>query len=306
MRGEASFLAGLALSGVLVACSASPPATRGPLPTPSPFKVGLEATPTDVAPTPSFCTGPRAVPIEASVPRRLSPMFADGIGGGPVYAVGLMDSAAVSLDNDTALAQGWPAKELWVINPRHRGPIALSGHNLVTGAPVWFSFSGGSVLRASTHPKLNGYDGGVGWTQFPSYLVFPQAGCYTVSAKWSTGSWHVTVAVGYGTAISPVAPAPEGSLAEARHSVLAAADLDPDHLGQGLSVLSATLETLAQANAAEGVELSTRTNPPSELVWKLWVKDRHGEGSCIVAPPSLGTPGLATTCSWTLRPAIRK
>jgi hypothetical protein len=305
MRGEASFLAGLILSGVLVACSASPPAARGPLPTPSPFKVGLEATPTDLAPTPSFCTGPRAVPITASVPRRLSPIFADGIGGGPVYAVGLMDSAAVSLENDTAVAQGWPAKELWVINTRHRGPIALSGHNLVTGAPVWFSFSGGSVPPTSTHPKLNGYDGDVGWTQFPSYVVFPQAGCYTVSAKWSTGSWQVTEAVGYGAAIAPVAPAPEGSLAEARHSVLAEVKLGPDHLVQGLSVLSATLETLAQANAAAGVE-SLSPNEPSELVWKLWLKDRRGEGSCIVAPPSLWTPGLATTCSWTLRPAVRK
>lgn len=305
MRGEGSFLAGLALSGVLVGCSASLPTTRGPLPTPSPFKVGLAATPTDVAPTPSFCTGPRALPITASVPRRLSPMFGDGIGGGPVYAVGLMDSAAVSLENDSALAQGWPAKELWVINPRYRGQIALSGHNLVTGAPVWFSFSGGSVPSTSTHPKLNGYDGSVGWTQFPSYVIFPQAGCYTVSAKWSTGSWRVIEAVGYGAAMAPVTPAPEGRLAEARHSVLAAANLDPDHLGQGLSVLSATLETLAQANAAGGVELSTRTNAPSELVWKLWLRDRLGKGNCIVAEPSLGTPGLATTCSWTLRPAVR-
>lgn len=305
MRREGSFLAGLALSGLLVACSTPSLSARSPLPTPTPFKVGLEATPTDLAPTPSFCAGPRAVPSEASVPRRLSPMFADGIGGEPVYAVGLMNSATVSLENDSAVAQGWPAKELWVINPRHRGPIALSGHNLVTGAPVWFSFSGGSVLPTSTHPKLNGYDGGVDWAQFPSYVVFPQAGCYTVSAKWSTGSWQVTEAVGYGAAISPVASAPEGSLAEARHSVLAAANLDPEHLGQGLRVLSATLETLAQANAAAGVE-SLRPYAPSQLVWKLWLKDRRGEGSCIVAPPSLGTPGLATACSWTLRPAVRK
>ena len=225
-------------------------------------------------------------------------MFADGIGGGPVYAVGLMDFATVSLENDRAVAQGWPAKELWVINPRYHGPITLSGRNLVTGAPVWFSFSG----PASTHPKLNGSPPGTGtsgiWTQDPSYVVFPQVGCYTVSARWSTGSWQVTKAVGYGPAVAPGAPGPEVSLAEARQSALTISTDDPNQPRHRLNVLSATQETLAEADASVGVELPVRTNPTSELVWKFWLKDRRGEGSCIVAPGTLGTPRLQTACSW--------
>lgn len=295
MRVLMGSLAGLGLAGTLVGCSASPPAPRNPLPTPTPFKSGLDATPTNLAPVPSFCAGPRAVPARAAVPRHLSSVFADGIGAGPVYAVGLMDSATISLENDHAVAQGWPAKELWVIDPRYTGPITLSGHNLVTGAPVWFSLEG----PTSTHPKLKGSPPGAGpsgiWTQDPSYVVFPRAGCYTVSARWSTGSWQVTEAVGYGPAVALGAPGPEVSQAKARRSLLAVDDLR----AHATRILSATVETLGEANAAGGVQLSTRSNPANELVWMFWLKGRDDEGSCIVAPPALGPPIPVTACSLT-------
>ena len=295
------------MAGGLVACSAPPAAQRPPVPTPTPFNVGLVATAADVAPTPTYCAGPRAVPASAGVPRHLTSSFADGIGAGPVYAVGPLDSATVALANDHAVAQGWPVKELWVINPRwHTGPITLSGHNLVTGTPLVFSFSDGSAPRASTHPKLKGSPewarkAGT-WVQYPSYVVFPSAGCYTLSATWTTGRWQVTQAVGYGQAVAAGAPGQEGLQAEARKSAVAAAKV----MGHGLTVLTATLETLTAADAAGGVQLSTRTYPGSELVWQLWLAGPRAKASCIVAaPPVVGSHTPPTACSLLAQPAVR-
>lgn len=242
------------------------------------------------------------MPAAASVPRQLSSNFADGIGAGPVFAVGPMDWGTVSLRYDHAIAQGWPVKELWVINPRHTGPVTLSGHNLVTGTPLVFSFSGGPASPSPTRPKLKGSPLGAAgsgiWAQDPSYVVFPEAGCYTVSAKWSDGSWQVTEAVGYGPA---VVASPDLSQTEARHLAVVAAD----RTGTGNRVVSTNLETLAAANASGGIQLSTRGNPPTEGVWMIWLKGRRDEGSCIISPPVFGLPKPTVSCAVTVRPSAR-
>lgn len=303
MRRAVATVAGVVLMGFgLSACAAAPRAPAQPLPTPTPFKAGTEATAANVAPTPAFCTGPRSVPAAAAVPRRLSSVFADGIGAGPVYAVGPMGSPTVSFVNDGAVAKGWPVKELWVMNPRwHTGRVTLRGHNLVTGAPVVFSFSDGSAPQ-STHPKLSGSPAWARkadvWTQAHSYVVFPAAGCYAISASWSTGSWQITEAVGYGQAVAPEAQDPEVDQAEARRAALTAVK----RIGHGLTILTGTLETLADADAAEGVQLPPRSDPGGYLVWKFWFSGSRAEASCIVVPGfNSGASTPETTCSLTVR-----
>jgi hypothetical protein len=88
---------------------------------------------------------------------------------------------------------GWRIKVLWVIEPGGSTPVTLSGRNLVTGAPLQFEIGVGSVSESPVldprHPAIPIQDGN--WKEFPSYLYFPSAGCYVLSASWSGGSWEM-------------------------------------------------------------------------------------------------------------------
>jgi hypothetical protein len=35
-----------------------------------------------------------------------------------------------------------------------------------------------------------------GWSEYPSYVMFPESGCYVVNATWAGGSWEQTFGFG--------------------------------------------------------------------------------------------------------------
>jgi len=154
---------------------------------------------------------PGAVPRNCPAgppPRVVSRDFTPAIGAGPVWAAGF--APGITLHVSTGNAQnakyltrtphGWEVKVLWVMRPGYRHKATLRGGNRRTGAPLWFQIRGGAP---STAPVLDprpskAIIGGVDrWAQFPSYLLIPQAACYSLEARWPGGSWRLTFAAGY-------------------------------------------------------------------------------------------------------------
>ena len=140
----------------------------------------------------------RAVPASAGTDRIVVTAVAAAVGSGPIRAAGPISFAEdVPLQHDDSMAHGWPVKTLWPVRQHTRGKVRLSGHDLSTGQPVWFS-----VSTLSRHPVLNWRHPTAaagpqeGWSQFASQVIFPGAGCYRIRATWARASWTLTVGVG--------------------------------------------------------------------------------------------------------------
>jgi hypothetical protein len=87
--------------------------------------------------------------------------------------------------------QGFRIKVLWVMNPRNEGPVLLNGENTDAGAPVRFHFEElGTVTRPELTPEIAGVSESE-WREFPSYLYFDRAGCFTVEATGKDSSWKL-------------------------------------------------------------------------------------------------------------------
>jgi hypothetical protein len=87
--------------------------------------------------------------------------------------------------------EGWGVKVLWVLEPRTSEPVTISGREVDTGSAMAFDPSNGPL---SDTMRLDPGDPGTpdrrkGWTEYPSLVLFPEAGCYTVQASWADGSW---------------------------------------------------------------------------------------------------------------------
>ncbi len=93
---------------------------------------------------------------------------------------------------------GWAVKVLWVVQPGTTEPVTLSGQEVGTGWPITFDPSNGSpsdTMRLDpSHPGTPSRR--QGWTEYPSLLSFPEAGCYIIKASWADGSWQR--ALGFG------------------------------------------------------------------------------------------------------------
>lgn len=83
--------------------------------------------------------------------------------------------------------------------------MTIRGINLSTGAPVHPSADGAEAMSTPTAMVLDPSDPTVlkedanrdaQWTQFPGGLAVPGAGCYSLEAVWSGGSWQMTFAAG--------------------------------------------------------------------------------------------------------------
>lgn len=188
------------LAGCSVPGRPAPRITRSP----APSGMTSSALPTPLASSaplgalPLSCPGPRATPKAAGISRRVLAAVSPAVGVGAVRVAGpIAGEEFVSLLQDQPMVHGWPVKALWLVRQGTKPPPVLSGVDLSGPEPVWFS-----VLTISTHPKLPWRDSNAasgpadGWSQFASEMIFPSAGCYLVSAKWSGGSWSVTVGVG--------------------------------------------------------------------------------------------------------------
>ena len=188
--------AATAAVGLLVACSGSsqstaPPtsATLGSVPSSGavePIARRLDASP-------EGCDGP------APHYERIARYFGSLAGGSPIWGgfyarfdeeTNAFHGTQAPLKND-----GWRIKVLWVIDPDASTPVTLSGRNTATDAPLKFETSGGGEVATNSpvldpaNPAIPIQDGN--WKEFPSYVYFPSAGCYVLSASWSGGSWQM-------------------------------------------------------------------------------------------------------------------
>jgi hypothetical protein len=90
---------------------------------------------------------------------------------------------------------GWFQRRLWLIEGTATAPVTLSGRRLGDDLPMWFSIGDPPPL---THPVLDPARPGIPvqhgtWREFPSYVFYPDTGCYQISAEWEGGGWTATV-----------------------------------------------------------------------------------------------------------------
>jgi hypothetical protein len=96
---------------------------------------------------------------------------------------------------------GWRIKVLWIMRAHvSAGVVRISGVNLDTEEPLWFQVSGESAQDPTPVLELDPSSGiqttGRRWAEFPSYLFFPRAGCYSIRATGEDDGWEVIVALG--------------------------------------------------------------------------------------------------------------
>ena len=96
---------------------------------------------------------------------------------------------------------GWPMKALWVIADGHGTPVQVEGCDCSDRRPLWFQLGDEEPEHRATLDPLNP---GIpvqhgGWREFPSYVIFPETGCYEITATWEDGSWNARIPVFTGT-----------------------------------------------------------------------------------------------------------
>lgn len=92
---------------------------------------------------------------------------------------------------------GSRVKFLWVMPPTREGPVEISGKNISSDASVRFDVE--EIATRDAVARLDPDFAGVGesgWSEFPSYLYFDGAGCFTLEASWASGEWSLTFGFG--------------------------------------------------------------------------------------------------------------
>jgi hypothetical protein len=184
------------------ASTPSPTATSVPFPSPLTRPLGL---------APKSC--PAGPPLDTFT---IDDTFGGGFVGGdvfagrsPVWTLYLNTGTTLSLESfaGTVTPSPYPAtKVMWIVGPNYHQPVTLSGHELSTGAPVWFDLSAvgsgpGNPMTTAVLDPANPNRGDTGntsglWNIWGILLYFFAAGCYQIDAAWAGGSWQVLVAVG--------------------------------------------------------------------------------------------------------------
>jgi hypothetical protein len=86
---------------------------------------------------------------------------------------------------------GFRVKVLWIMSPDHDESVTVAGRNLETDARVHFHFEG---LRPTSVATLSQDVAGVSeteWREFPSYVYFDRAGCFTLNMRSEAASWKL-------------------------------------------------------------------------------------------------------------------
>jgi hypothetical protein len=112
---------------------------------------------------------------------------------GGVYAPYNTKTNSFRLPPDTPHTKlGWRVKILWVVAPKQHDPIALSGRQTGSEESIWFEID---QMPATTYASLPANTTEY-FADFPSYVYFPSAGCYSIEARWPDGSWRLGFGVG--------------------------------------------------------------------------------------------------------------
>ena len=140
--------------------------------------------------------------------------FGDGIsfqGSAPAWTLGL--DTTLQLET-TGASDPYPsAKVMWVVGPNVAQPVTLTGHDLSTGAALWFQVypSNGvptdnpdAISVYTTHAVLDpaapnrGFtDNTTGhWNIWGVGIIVLSAGCYQLDVSSASGSWKMVFAAG--------------------------------------------------------------------------------------------------------------
>lgn len=184
----------------LVAAGCSPEAGTGAREQPSPSAVPT-AEPVDVArrlrPPPDDCRGP--APHPAIVARAYGKLVGEEPLWAGFYARYRRSLRAYSAPDAPREPYGFRIKVLWIMSPRQKGAVTISGSNLATGSPLYFEVEDlgdrETAAAAVLEPEAGGPGTG-GWKEFPSYVYFDGAGCFELEAEWAEGSWRLAFGLG--------------------------------------------------------------------------------------------------------------
>jgi hypothetical protein len=145
----------------------------------------------DLRDPPAGCPGPRLRL------RTVSAGYGKLVGSGPlrggIYAELDERTDAVHAPDAPRTELGWRIKILWVLRPDQKRPVTIDGSDGSPEGPVVFELSEGDP---TTVARLDPADPGVPpekgrWLEFPSYVYFPRAACYRLSARWAGGGWDL-------------------------------------------------------------------------------------------------------------------
>jgi hypothetical protein len=182
-------------------------ATVGISPRPAPVVGLLDAPPTDCPAAPPLHT--LALPPDFGTGFAGAPTVA---GGAPVWQSGLGTGGVLHLNRAGPAA--YPAtKVLWLVGPNYPHLVTLSGHDVRSGAPLWFQVYPSNRLATDNPDALTQYttramldpsapnrgssDNSTGhWNIWGIGMFALTAGCYELGADWGGGSWRTILAVG--------------------------------------------------------------------------------------------------------------
>lgn len=155
-------------------------------------------------PLPTFC--PQASTLQSF----MTPLDPPGVGGGPVWLSGFVGPTAAlvdlqplgtSLSHPQGQAIGWYEGLAVFIQRGFNGKITLRGESQGPGGLVFFAgdnildFAPALTLDSNAF-RLESAPSGTEWLVTSINIIVPFAGCYTLTASWSDGSWSEYFAAG--------------------------------------------------------------------------------------------------------------
>jgi hypothetical protein len=139
---------------------------------------------------------------DISIPLMRHSPYGTVVGRKPVwggfYVNGRADDGILEAGDAPRTPHGWRIKVLWVMRRSQASRVRLHGANQETGHPVWFEPADQDAAPVATlDPTRPGAPSERRrWLNFPSYVYFPEAGCYEVQARSANGQWRMEFAFG--------------------------------------------------------------------------------------------------------------
>jgi hypothetical protein len=167
------------------------PTSRSLAPSPSP-SLPAPVVARHLGHPPGDCSGPPPRPTT------VSKEFAPLVGKTPLWAsfyAELDRSKGTYLAHDAPrTGKGWRIKVLWVMKPGNHSIVRVRGANTATGEPMWFAVDGedaDAVTEGVMDPATPSVEGEGGFNEFTSYVYFPRAGCYRLTARSDAATWSL-------------------------------------------------------------------------------------------------------------------
>jgi hypothetical protein len=146
---------------------------------------------------PSECPGPAPVYKQSAPPRWVGPT----VGEDPLFAgfYGYSPEHEAVRENAPRRRWGYRIKVLWIMPPDNEEMIEVTAENVETGEPVWFKTDYTHTTKPRFDPERESHlpePEDRGWKSYGSYVYFTRAGCYDISARWTTGKWRLVLGFG--------------------------------------------------------------------------------------------------------------